>query len=101
VESGVIISFITDLSYRRRAHRTTLAGTVILISKIYDSITTLSGLLADHTHQTRRRRPYLLLGILLIFLSFFVYYPYQMESETMRFVAGVLFIFSTGQHRDA
>ena len=99
--SGVIISFyylifLTDVVRISPA----LAGTVILISKIYDSITDpFEGLLADRT-RTRlgRRRPYLLFGIPLIFLSFFaLYYPYQMESETTRFVAVVLsyLFFST------
>ena len=99
--SGVIISFyylifLTDVVRISPA----LAGTVILISKIYDSITDpFEGLLADRT-RTRlgRRRPYLLFGIPLIFLSFFaLFYPYQMESETTRFVAVVLsyLFFST------
>jgi oligogalacturonide transporter len=69
-----------------------LAGTVILISKIYDSITDpFEGLLADRT-RTRlgRRRPYLLAGIPLIFLSFFaLFYPYSNESEVARFAAVV------------
>jgi oligogalacturonide transporter len=99
--SGVIISFyylifLTDVVRIAPA----LAGTVILISKIYDSITDpFEGLLADRT-RTRlgRRRPYLLFGIPLIFLSFFaLFYPYQMESQTARFVAVILsyLFFST------
>lgn len=67
-----------------------LAGTVILISKIYDSITDpFEGILADRT-RTRlgRRRPYLLIGIPLIFLSFFaLFYPYNAASETTRFIS--------------
>lgn len=99
--AGVIISFyylifLTDVVRIAPA----LAGTVILISKIYDSITDpFEGLIADRTRtKMGRRRPYLLLGIPLIFLSFFaLYYPYQMESETMRFVSVVLsyLFFST------
>lgn len=99
--AGVIISFyylifLTDVVRIAPA----LAGTVILISKIYDSITDpFEGLLADRTRtKLGRRRPYLLLGIPLIFLSFFaLFYPYEMESETTRFVAVVLsyLFFST------
>ena len=99
--SGVIISFyylifLTDVVRISPA----LAGTVILISKIYDSITDqFEGLIADRTRtKLGRRRPYLLIGIPLIFLSFFaLYYPYQMESETLRFGSVVLsyLFFST------
>ncbi|MEW5869912.1 MAG: MFS transporter [Chloroflexota bacterium] len=99
--SGVVISFyylifLTDVVRIAPA----LAGTVILISKVYDSITDpFEGLIADRT-RTRlgRRRPYLLAGIPLVFLSFFaLFYPFNMASETGRFVAVVLsyLFFST------
>ncbi len=99
--SGVVISFyylifLTDVVRLPPA----MAGTVILISKIYDAITDpLEGVLADRT-RTRlgRRRPYLLAGIPLIFLSFFaLFYPYAMASVTARFAAVVLsyLFFST------
>lgn len=99
--SGVVISFyylifLTDVVRISPA----LAGTVILISKIYDSITDpFEGLLADRT-RTRlgRRRPYLLAGIPLVFLSFIaLFYPYNMDSETTRFLSVVLsyLFFST------
>ncbi len=99
--SGVVVSFyylifLTDVVRIAPA----LAGTVILISKIYDSITDpFEGLLADRT-RTRlgRRRPYLLAGIPLIFLSFVaLFYPFSMESETTRFVMVILsyLFFST------
>lgn len=99
--SGIVINFyylifLTDVVRISPG----LAGTVILISKIYDSITDpFEGLLSDRT-RTRlgRRRPYLLAGIPLVFLSFFaLFYPYQMESETARFVAVMLsyLFFST------
>lgn len=99
--SGVIISFyylyfLTDVV---RIHPG-LAGTVILISKIYDAITDpLEGLLADRT-RTRlgRRRPYLLAGIPLVFLSFWaLFYPSSLPEEWQRFalaLASYLF-FST------
>lgn len=99
--SGVVISFyylifLTDVIRISPA----LAGTVILISKIYDSITDpFEGLLADRT-RTRlgRRRPYLLAGIPLVFLSFVaLFYPFSMESETSRFISVILsyLFFST------
>lgn len=65
-----------------------LAGTVILISKVYDSITDpFEGLLSDRT-RTRwgRRRPYFLIGIPLIFFSFIaLFYPYTVSAEWQRF----------------
>jgi oligogalacturonide transporter len=99
--SGVVISFyylifLTDVVRIAPA----LAGTVILISKIYDSITDpFEGLLADRTRtKLGRRRPYLLAGIPLVFLSFVaLFYPFSMESETTRFVSVILsyLFFST------
>ena len=99
--SGVVISFyylifLTDVVRIAPA----LAGTVILISKIYDSITDpFEGIIADRTRtKLGRRRPYLLAGIPLVFLSFFaLFYPYSMESETTRFISVVLsyLFFST------
>ncbi|HTX80387.1 MAG TPA: MFS transporter [Longilinea sp.] len=89
--SGVVISFyylifLTDVVRIAPA----LAGVVILVSKIYDSITDpFEGIIADRT-RTRmgRRRPYLLIGIPLVFLSFFaLFYPFNMPSATSRFLA--------------
>lgn len=99
--SGVIIGFyylvfLTDVMRINPA----LAGTVFLISKAYDAVTDpFEGLIADRT-RTRwgRRRPYLMAGIPLIFISFFLlWYPAGFESELWRFayvVAAYLF-FST------
>lgn len=99
--SGTLISFyylyfLTDVVRLSPG----LAGTVILISKVYDSITDpFEGILSDRT-RTRlgRRRPYLLAGIPFVFLSFFLlFYPYNATSEMARFgavVASYLF-FST------
>ncbi|MCS7010285.1 MAG: MFS transporter [Anaerolineales bacterium] len=99
--SGVVVSFyylifLTDIVRLPPA----LAGTVILISKIYDSITDpFEGLIADRTRTSLgRRRPYLLAGIPLIFLSFFaLFYPYASASVTVRFAAVLLsyLFFST------
>jgi oligogalacturonide transporter len=99
--SAVVISFyylifLTDVVGISPA----LAGTVILISKIYDSITDpFEGLIADRT-RTRfgRRRPYLMAGIPLVFLSFFaLFYPYNMDAEITRFFFVILsyLFFST------
>jgi oligogalacturonide transporter len=78
-----------------------LAGVVILISKVYDSITDpFEGILADRT-RTRlgRRKPYLLGGIPFVFLSFFLlFYPYNAPDETQRFIlviASYLFFSTT------
>ena len=106
--SGVVISFyylifLTDVVRIAPA----LAGTVILISKIYDSITDpFEGILADRTRtKLGRRRPYLLFGIPLVFLSFFaLFYPFSMESETTRFVSVIAelpVLLHRHQHRHA
>jgi sugar (glycoside-pentoside-hexuronide) transporter len=88
--SGVVISFyylifLTDVVRLNPA----LAGTVILISKVYDAITDpFEGLIADRT-RTRlgRRRPYLLAGIPLVFLSFLaLFYPVDFDQEMQRFI---------------
>src|SRR5512147_894200 len=77
-----------------------LAGVVILVSKIYDAITDpFEGVISDHTRtKLGRRRPYLLAGIPLVFLSFLMmFYPVSLENETARFalvIAAYLF-FST------
>jgi oligogalacturonide transporter len=99
--SGVVISFyylifLTDVVGIAPA----LAGTVILISKIYDSITDpFEGVLADRTRTSLgRRRPYLLAGIPLVFFSFVgLFYPFSMNSQIVRFVAvvGSYLFFST------
>ncbi|MEA4908480.1 MAG: MFS transporter [Anaerolineaceae bacterium] len=99
--SGTLISFyylvfLTDVVRISPG----LAGTVVLISKVYDSVTDpFEGVLSDHT-RTRlgRRRPYLLAGILFIFLSFFaMFYPVNYESERARFAFVILtyLFFST------
>ncbi|MFX1411800.1 MAG: MFS transporter [Promethearchaeota archaeon] len=99
--SGVVVSFyylyfLTDVVRINPA----LAGTVILISKVYDAITDpFEGVITDRT-RTRlgRRRPYLLAGILLVFLSFFaLFYPADFSQEWQRFVFVILayLFFST------
>lgn len=88
--------FLTDVVRLNPA----LAGTVILISKVYDAITDpFEGVISDRT-RTRlgRRRPYLLAGIPLIFLTFFgLFYPVNFAEETSRFifVMGTYLLFST------
>lgn len=66
-----------------------LAGTVFLISKAYDAITDpFEGVISDRT-RTRlgRRKPYLIAGVPLVFLSFFaLFYPASMEREIHRFL---------------
>jgi oligogalacturonide transporter len=88
--------FLTDVVRLNPA----LAGVVILISKAYDAITDpFEGILSDRT-RTRlgRRRPYLLAGIPLVFLSFFaLFYPTALDTEAGRFAFVVLtyLFFST------
>jgi oligogalacturonide transporter len=77
--------FLTDVVLLTPA----LAGTVILISKVWDAITDpIMGVISDRT-RTRfgRRRPYFLAGIVLIFLSFFaMWYPIDFSKELHRFI---------------
>ena len=77
-----------------------LAGTVILISKVYDAITDpFEGVLSDRTRTSLgRRRPYLLIGVPLVFLSFItLFYPYSAENELIRFALVIVsyLFFST------
>lgn len=77
-----------------------LAGTAFLVSKLYDAVTDpVMGLISDNT-RTRfgRRRPYLLAGIPLVFLSFAaMWVKLSAGTEAVRFayyLAAYLF-FST------
>lgn len=87
--AGIVISFyylyfLTDIIRINPA----LAGTAFLVSKLYDAVTDpFEGLLTDRTRTPLgRRRPYLLAGILFVFLSFFLmWYPAALESEGARF----------------
>jgi len=77
-----------------------LAGAVILVSKVYDAITDpFEGVISDRTRtKMGRRRPYLLAGIPLVFLSFFaLFYPVAFENMYVRFayVLGTYLFFST------
>ncbi|NDJ55029.1 MAG: MFS transporter [Chloroflexi bacterium] len=66
-----------------------LAGSILLISRVYDAITDpLEGVLADRTRTPLgRRRPYLLAGIPLIVIALtLLYYPVAFESQAGRFV---------------
>jgi len=66
-----------------------LAGIVFLISKGWDAVSDpLMGLISDRTKSRfGRRRPYFLLGVFLIFISFFImWYPVDFTREIHRFV---------------
>jgi oligogalacturonide transporter len=99
--SGIVIGFyylyfLTDVIRINPA----LAGTAFLISKLYDAVTDpFEGILTDRTRSPLgRRRPYLLAGILLVFLSFFLmWYPAALQSESARFAYVILtyLFFST------
>lgn len=83
--------FLTDVVLLNPGYATA----VLVISKIYDAITDpLEGVLSDRT-RTRlgRRRPYILIGIPFVFLSFFtLFFPINFENELYKF-AYVLFAF--------
>jgi len=90
------LNFLTDVVRINPA----LAGTVFLISKIYDAVTDpFEGILTDRTRTPLgRRRPYLLAGVVLVFLSFFaLWYPVDYAEEWQRFVFVVVayLFFST------
>lgn len=99
--SGVLVSlyyliFLTDVVRLPPAW----AGAVILLSKLYDSLTDpLEGLITDRTRTPwGRRRPYLLVGIPLVFLAIVaLYYPHNQTTPEARFVAalGGYVFFST------
>jgi oligogalacturonide transporter len=85
VVSFYYLIFLTDVIRISPA----LAGTVILISKVYDSITDpFEGVLSDRTRTPwGRRRPYLIAGVPLVFLSFFaLFYPINLAEEIQRFI---------------
>ena len=99
--SLVIISifylyFLTDVLLISPA----LAGTVFLISRMWDAlIDPPIGIISDRT-RTRfgRRRPYFLAGVVLIFASFvMMWFPVAFESEMHRFlyVLGTYIFFCT------
>ncbi len=85
----VIISFfylifLTDVVQIRPA----LAGTVILVSKIWDAISDpLMGVLTDNTRSRwGRRKPYFLIGFFGILASFLLlWYPVSFASQALRF----------------
>ena len=66
-----------------------LAGTVVLISEIWDAISDpIMGILCDNTRtKMGRRRPYILAGGILLIVAFaLTFLPVDFESETVRFV---------------
>lgn len=80
--------FLTDVLRINPA----LAGTVIMVSKIWDAVTDpIMGVISDRTRtKFGRRRVYFLAGIPLIFLSFFLmWYPVTFASEVQRFVYAI------------
>lgn len=88
--------FLTDVVKIRPA----LAGIAFLVSKIWDAVSDpLMGIISDRT-RTRfgRRRPYFLVGIGAIFVSYvLLWYPLQADSEAARFAYALVtyVLFST------
>lgn len=77
--------FLTDVIGLRPA----LAGTVVLVSKVWDAVSDpLMGVLTDNTRTKRgRRRPYFLAGFFGIIASFFLlWYPAEFSSGTASFL---------------
>lgn len=76
--------FLTDVIRINPA----LAGIVFLVSKAWDAVSDpLMGIISDRT-RTRwgRRRPYFLIGVILVFLSFFLMWrPVSYNREIYRF----------------
>ena len=77
-----------------------LVGILILVSKIWDAVNDpLMGIITDRT-RTRfgRRRPYLLGGVVFIFISYvLLWYPVRFDSEYARFafMLGAYIFFDT------
>jgi len=70
-----------------------LAGTLIMIGKIWDAITDpVAGYLSDHTRSRwGRRRPYMLFGSIPLFLTMILMFTNpQLQSQTMLFVWGLV-----------
>lgn len=77
--------FLTDVIGLRPA----LAGTVVLVSKVWDAVSDpLMGVLTDNTRTKRgRRKPYFLAGFFGIIASFFLlWYPAEFSSGTASFL---------------
>ena len=77
--------FLTDVLLIAPA----MAGVVFLVSKMWDAVSDpIMGIISDRT-RTRfgRRRPYFLLGVVLVFLSFFMmWFPVDFALELHRFI---------------
>jgi GPH family glycoside/pentoside/hexuronide:cation symporter len=77
-----------------------LAGTLLLVTKIYDAVTDpLMGAISDRTrHRAGRRRPYLLLGSLLLGGSFALFFnaPELSGSALLAMILLLLLLQSTG-----
>ncbi len=96
IVSTLYLIFLTDVVGIRPA----LAGLIVLIARGWDAVSDpLMGMISDRTRSRwGRRRPYFLVGIPFIALSFFLlWYPAGFEAEWARFayaLASYLF-FST------
>ena len=70
-----------------------LAGTIIMIGKIWDAVTDpVVGYMSDHTRSRRgRRRPYILFGSVPLFLAMVIMFTNpQLQSQGMLFAWGIV-----------
>lgn len=82
---ALFLVFLTDVAGLSGS----LAGTIILVGKIWDAITDPSmGYISDNTRSKRgRRRIYFLIGIIPIFLSWIlIWSSFNFESEAFKFI---------------
>jgi oligogalacturonide transporter len=82
---ALFLVFLTDVAKISPA----LAGTIILVGKVWDAVTDPTmGYISDHTKSKYgRRRPYFLIGIFPIFLSWFLLWSsFGFSSDVSKFI---------------
>jgi len=80
-----LLFYFTDIIHLSPA----LAGTALMIGKIWDAVTDpITGYVSDHTHtRLGRRRPYMIVGSIISFICMaLIFTPVQLSSQTKLFV---------------